>query len=49
MIEMCFEYLYVRCVLLYVNIISSTSFGDHPHSLNSLNIKEVLARTRQHF
>ena len=49
MIEMCCEYLSVRCVLLYVNIMSGMSFGVSPQSLICQNVKEVLAPTRQHY
>ena len=49
MIEIGCEYLSVRCILLYVIIMWSTSFDVNRHSVVCLNVKEVLARTRHHF
>ena len=48
MIELCCEYLSVRCIWLYVVIISRTSFRVNPHSIVRLNVKEPLARSRRH-
>ena len=48
MTELCCEYLSVRCIWLYVIIMSRTSFGVNPHSIVYLNVKELLARSRQH-
>ena len=46
MIELCCEYLYVRCIWLYVIIMSSTSFRVNPHTIVRLNVKKLLARSR---
>ena len=48
MIELCCEYLSVRCIWLYVIIMSRTSFRVNPHSIVCLNVKELLARSRRH-
>ena len=46
MIELCCEYLSVRCIWLYVIIISRTSFRVNPHSIVCLNVKDLLAQSR---
>ena len=48
MIELCFEYLSLRCIWLYVIVISRTSFRMNPHSIVCLNVMELLARSRHH-
>ena len=48
MIELCCEYLFVRCIWLYLIIISRTSFRVNLHSVVRLNVKELLARSRHH-
>ena len=48
MIELCFEYLFVRCIRLYVAIMLRTSFRVNPLAIACLNVKEFLARSRQH-
>ena len=48
MIEMCCEYLSVRCIWQYVIIMPRTSFRVDPHSIVCLNVKELLARSRCH-
>ena len=48
MIELCCEYLSVRCIWLYLIIISRTSFRVNLHSVVCLNVKELLARSRHH-
>ena len=48
MIELCCEYLFVRCLWLYVIIMSRTSFSVNPHSIVCLNVKELLAGSRHH-
>ena len=48
MIELCCEHLSVRCIWLYVIIMSRTSFRVNPHSIVCLNVKELLARSRCH-
>ena len=48
MIELCCEYLSVRCIWLYVIIMSRTSFRVNPHSIVCLNVKELLAWSRRH-
>ena len=46
MIELCCEYLSVRCIGLYVIIMSRTSFRVNLHSIVFLNVKELLVRLR---
>ena len=46
--ELCCKYLSVRCIWLYVIILSHTIFRVNPHSVVSLNIKELLAWSRRH-
>ena len=48
MIELCCEYLSVRCIWLCAIIMSSTSFRVNLHFIVYLNIKELLARSRRH-
>ena len=48
MIELCCEYLSVGSIWLYVSIMSRTSFRANPYSIVTLNVKELLARTRHH-
>ena len=48
MIELCCEYLSLRCIWLYVIIMSRTSFRVNLHSIVWLNLKELLARSRCH-
>ena len=48
MIELCCEYLSVRCIWLYVLIMSRTCFRANLHSIVCLNVKELLARSRCH-
>ena len=48
MIELCCEYLSVRCIWQYVIIMSHTSFRVNPHSIVCLNVKELLAQRRRH-
>ena len=48
MIELCCEYLSVRCIWLYVIIMSRTSFRVNLKSTVFLNVKEFLARSRRH-
>ena len=45
MIELCCACLSVRCIWLYVIIMSCTSFRENPHSIVCLNVKELLARS----
>ena len=47
-VELCHEYLSVRCIWLYVIIMSRTSFRVKLHSIVCLNIKELFARSRRH-
>ena len=47
MIELCCEYLSVRCIWLYVIIMSHTSFRVNPHSIVCLSVKELLVRSRR--
>ena len=47
-VELCCEYLSVRCIWLYGVIMSRTSFRVNPHSIVSLNVKERLAWSRRH-
>ena len=42
------EYLSVRCIWMYVIIMSRTSFRLNPHSVVLLNVKKLLARSRRH-
>ena len=48
MTELCCEYLSVRCIWLYVIIMSRTSFRVNPHSIVYLNVKELLAQSSSH-
>ena len=48
MIELCYEYLSVRCIWLYVIIMSRTSFRVNLKSTVCLNVKEFLAWSRRH-
>ena len=48
MIELCCEYLSLRCIWLYVIIMLSTSFRVNLHSIVCLNVKEFLAPNRHH-
>ena len=48
MIELCCEYLPVRCMWLYVIIMSRTRFRVNLHSIVCLNVKELLVRSRCH-
>ena len=48
MIELCCEYLSVRCIWLYVIIMTRTSFRVNPHAKVCLNFKELLAQSRRH-
>ena len=48
MIELCCEYLSVRCIWLYVIIMSRASFRVNPHPIVCLNVKELLAQSRRH-
>ena len=47
MIELCCEYLSVRCIWQCV-IMFCTSFRVNPHSIICLNVKELLAESRRH-
>ena len=46
MIELCCEYLSVRCIWLNVIIMSRLSFRVKPHSIVCLNAKELFAWSR---
>ena len=48
MIELCCEYLSVRCIWLYIIIMSHTSFRVNTHSIVCLNFKELLAWSSCH-
>ena len=48
MIELCCEHLSVRCIWLYIIIMSRMSFRVDPHPIVCLNVKELLARSRRH-
>ena len=48
MIKLSCEYLPVRCISLYVIIMSRTSFRVNPHTIFCLNVKELLVRSRCH-
>ena len=48
MIKLCSEYLSVRCIWLYVIIMSCMSFRVNPNSIVCLNGKELLAQRRCH-
>ena len=48
MIELRPEYLSVRCILLYVIIMSCTSFKVNQYSIVCLHFKEILAPSRHH-
>ena len=48
MIELCDEYLPVRCIWLYVIIMLHTSFRVNAHSIVCLNVKKLLAWGRCH-
>ena len=48
MIKLCYEYLPVRCIWLYVMIMSRTIFRVNPHSIVCLNVKKFLARYKSH-
>ena len=41
MIELCCEYLSVRCILLYVLVMSRTRFRVNPHSMFSVSEKNT--------
>ena len=47
-IDLCCEYLSVRCIWLYLSIMSRMSFRVNPHSIVCLNYREILARRRRH-
>ena len=46
MIELCWKYLSVQCIWLYLIIMSHTSFRVNLHSIVCLNVKELLAWSR---
>ena len=46
MIQLCFEYLSVRCIWLYLLVMLRTCFRLNPHSIVCLIIKELLAQSR---
>ena len=46
MIEMCSEYLSVRCIWLYLLVMSRTRFQSESTLYSCLNVKELLARSR---
>ena len=48
MIEVCCEYLSVRCVWRYVITMSQTSFRVNPHPIVCLNVKELHAWSMCH-
>ena len=48
MLELRGEFLSVRCIWLYVIIISCTRFGVNLHSIVCLSVKELLARSMRH-
>ena len=48
MIELCCDYLSVRCIWLYVFIMSRTSSRVNPHPIVCSNVKELLAWGRRH-
>ena len=48
MIKLCCESLNVRCIWLYIFIMSHTSFRVNPYSIFCLNVKELLARIMDH-
>ena len=48
MIELCYEYLPVRCIWLYILILWGTNLRVNPHSIVWMNVKELLARSRCH-
>ena len=48
MIELCHEYFSVRCIWLYVAIMSHTSFRVNLYSIVCLIVKELLVRSRRH-
>ena len=48
MIELCYEYLPVRYIWLYILILWGTNFRVNPHSVIWMNVKELLARSRCH-
>ena len=47
-IYLCCEYLSVRCIWLYVIIMSRMNFRVNPHSIVCLNVKELHAWSRCH-
>ena len=47
-IELYCEYLSVRCIWLYIIILSRTSFTVDLYSIVFLNVKELLAQSRRH-
>ena len=48
MIELCCDYLSVRCIWLHIIIMTRTSFRVDLHSIVCLNVKELLAQSRGH-
>ena len=46
--ELCCEHLSVRCIWLYVIVMSSMSLRLNLHSIVCLNVKELLARSKRH-
>ena len=47
MTEVCSEYLSVRCIRMYVLVISGTRFQSEPTLYGCLIVKELLARSRR--
>ena len=47
MIEVCSAYLSVRCIWMYVQVISGTRFQSEPRLYGCLIVKELLARSRR--
>ena len=47
-IELCCEHLSVRCIWLYVIVMSRMSLRLNLHSIVCLNVKELLARSKRH-
>ena len=48
MIELCCEYLSVRCICLYVITMSRVSFEVNLHFIVCLNVKELFAQSMHH-
>ena len=48
MIDLCCEYLSVRCIWLYFIMMPRTNFRGNPHSIVCMNVKELLSWSSRH-